>query len=200
MEAMIRARLDKNPSIKSIYDDSDTFNLIEKHTLAMCAVYKRIGLPWTAMCRADTIELSTWNIMKDAGCVGVKIGMESGSQRVIDQIVNKHLDLADVEARILPHLKSIGLTVHTTWTVGLPGESYQEAQQTLDTIKRLYDKGLHSTHQLSGTATIEGTPLDTMLHQDAPLKAYPGMIKEGFTITGDGQAKIEHMARSLPPA
>lgn len=197
VEAMIRARLEINPGIRSIYDDSDTFNLVEKHTLEMCAVFKRIGLPWSAMCRADTVDCSTWNIMKQSGCFGVKIGMESGSQVVIDTIVNKRLNLADVENRILPHLKAIGLTVHTTWTVGLPGETPAQANETLRAIERLYAKGLHHTHQLSGTALIEGTPLDT-LSRLGTLKTYPGAHMEGFVVDGDGQHKVEQMARALP--
>lgn len=196
IEGWIRQRLERNPSLKSIRLDGDTENFGDKHTLAFCAALKRIGLPWSAMCRADTVQLSTWNIMQESGCFGVKIGMESGSQEVIDQIINKKLDLADIENRILPHLKSIGLKVHTTWTIGLPGETPSQANETLRMIERLYAKGLHHTHQLSGTATIEGTPMDKIA-QGQKLKAYPGASNEGLRITGDGQAKVEQMARAL---
>jgi radical SAM superfamily enzyme YgiQ (UPF0313 family) len=198
LEGYIRHRLSVNPELRSIYFDGDTENLGDKQTLAICAVMKRIGLPWTAMCRADTVKLETWNAMKESGCAGVKLGMESGSQRVIDKIVNKHLNLAKVETVILPHLKSIGLHVHTTWTVGLPGETPDERKMTEDTIQRLYAAGLTQTHQLSGTATIEGTPLDAISKGEA-LKAYPGADNRGFLVTGDGQAKIEKMQRTLPP-
>ena len=40
------------------------------------------------MCRADTCKKETWKIMKDNGCKGVKIGIESGSQYVVDKIVD----------------------------------------------------------------------------------------------------------------
>lgn len=196
IEGWIRARLAKNPGIKSIRLDDDTMNLGDKHTLGIAQAMKRIGLPWSAMCRADTIKLATWNIMQECGCFGVKIGMESGSQTVIDTIVNKKLDLGDIEHRILPYLKSIGLKVHTTWTVGLPGETPTQANETLRMIERLYTAGLHQTHQLSGTATIEGTPMDKIA-QGQSLKAYPGASNEGLMISGDGQAKVEHMARAL---
>lgn len=196
IEGWIRHRLEKNPSIKSIRLDDDTMNLGDKHTIAISGAMKRISLPWSAMCRADTVECSTWNIMQDAGCFGVKLGMESGSQSVIDDIVNKRLDLADVENRILPYLKTIGLKVHTTWTVGLPGETPMQANETLRMIERLYTKGLHHTHQLSGTATIEGTPMDKIA-QGQKLKAYPGASNEGLAIMGDGQDKIEKMGRAL---
>lgn len=193
IEGWIRHRLAINPGIKSIRLDDDTMNLGDKHTLGICEAMKRIGLPWSAMCRADTVKLDTWDAMKDAGCFGVKIGMESGSQQVIDSIVNKKLDLADITSRILPYLKSIGLKVHTTWTVGLPGETPQQANETLRMIEYLYAHGLHQTHQLSGTATIEGSPLDAIARGEK-LKAYPGASNDKFQITGDGQAKIEHIA------
>jgi radical SAM superfamily enzyme YgiQ (UPF0313 family) len=198
IEAWARARIAVNPGIRSIRLDDDTMNLGDKHTLGIAEAMNRIGLPWSAMCRADTVRLDTWNAMQAAGCFGVKIGMESGSQAVIDGIVNKRLDLADIESRILPHLKSIGLKVHTTWTIGLPGETPAQANETLRMIERLYDKGLHQTHQLSGTATIEGTPMDKIA-QGQKLKGYPGATNEGLMITGDGQAKVELMAsRALP--
>lgn len=196
IEAWARSRIALNPGIRSIRLDDDTMNLGDKHTLGITEAMNRIGLPWSAMCRADTVRLDTWDAMLAAGCFGVKIGMESGSQHVIDAIVNKKLDLADIENRILPHLKSIGLKVHTTWTVGLPGETAAQANETLRMIERLYAKGLHQTHQLSGTATIEGTPMDKIA-QGQKLKAYPGATNEGLAITGDGQSKVERMSRAL---
>jgi radical SAM superfamily enzyme YgiQ (UPF0313 family) len=194
LEGYIRHRLAINTGIKSIYFDGDTENLGDKQTLAICAVMKRIGLPWSAMCRADTVKLETWQAMKDAGCYGVKIGMESGSQHVIDKIVNKRLNLADIEDRILPYMKQVGLHVHTTWTVGLPGETVEQGAMTTAMIRRLYDKGLTQTHQLSGTATISGTPLDA-ISRGEHLTAYPGADNRNFLITGDGQAKIETLAK-----
>lgn len=177
---------------KSLYDDSDTFNLQERHTIDMCAVYRKTGLPWSAMCRADTISRETWQLMKDSGCFGVKIGFESGSQRVIDSIINKRLNLKEA-ADTARYLRSIGLTVHGTFSIGHPGETPAEAQQTIDLIHDLYASGGLDTHQLSGTAVIEGTPLDTIEH-GAHLKAYDAaVIDENYVRFTDGQMKIERM-------
>lgn len=192
-----RARLAGKP-YRSIYIDDDTFNLTDRHAVAISAVMKSFGLPWSAMCRADTCKPETWAIMRDAGCFGVKIGCESGSQRVIDQIVNKRLNLHDVEHKWLPLLKELGFNVHTTWTVGLPGETIEEQRETVAMIDRLYKAGLHRTHQLSGTAEIEGTPLATLRHAGpgAVLPKYPGAhVDEGYAVSRDGQRKIEQMTR-----
>lgn len=195
MERFLTERIEwakaRGTPYRSIYLDDDTANLVNKHTIAMCGVMKKIGLPWSAMCRADTSTREVWQLMKDSGCFGVKIGFESGSQRVIDQIINKKLDLKEAE-ETAKFLRSIGMTVHGTFTVGLPGETPAEAKQTVDFISRLLAEGTLNTHQLSGTATIEGTPLSHIAAGEH-LAKYPGASADGFEVTGDGQAKIEHM-------
>jgi len=111
---------------------------------------KDLNMPWSAMCRADTVSLTTWNVMKDSGCFGVKIGYESGSQRVIDHIINKRLDLKKA-FDTTQYIKLLGIKVHGTFTIGLPGETKEEVPQTHDYIHSL---GLDS-FQLSGTTEIE---------------------------------------------
>jgi radical SAM superfamily enzyme YgiQ (UPF0313 family) len=181
---------------QSIYLDDDTFNLSQKHTLAMCEVMKEIGLPWSAMCRADTIDRATWQAMKDAGCFGVKLGFESGSQWVIDNIVNKKLNLAEA-ADTARFLRSIGMTVHGTFTIGLPGETHEQQEETKAFIRMLYETGGLDTHQLSGTAEIEGTPLHT-LRTSGHLDKYAGAkIDDGYIVSPDGQRKIEAMTKPL---
>lgn len=191
VEAYIRHMLTKHP-YKQAYLDDDTFNLNQKHTIQICEVMKRIGLPWSAMCRADTIDGLTWGIMKDSGCFGVKIGFESGSQWVIDHIVNKKLDITEARKRCHWLQHRIGIKVHTTWTVGLPGEKPEHQRQTLQMIEAMYQDGSHTTHQLSGTATVDGTPLDHISRGES-LAKYDGATTEGFLKSPDGQRKIEAM-------
>jgi radical SAM superfamily enzyme YgiQ (UPF0313 family) len=185
-------RLTTDHPFRSIYFDDDTFNLGNSHTLRMCAVMREIGLPWSAMCRADTISRDTWQEMKDSGCFGVKLGFESGNQWVVDHIVNKHLDLAEA-ADTVRHLKQIGMTVHGTFTVGLPGETPAQAQDTLRFIESLP----LDSHQLSGTAEIEGTPLAS-LRRDGHLDAYDGAkMDAGYTVEADGAKKFRDLVREL---
>lgn len=191
-ERMARAEAMGHP-LKCVYLDDDTFNLSDKHTFAICEVMKRIGLPWSAMCRADTSSPEAWRAMRDAGCFGVKLGFESGSQRVVDEIVNKRLDLVKAAETARWLRKELGMTVHGTFTVGLPGETQEERAETHGFIEYLYATGALDTHQLSGTATIEGTPLDRIAHGDA-LKAFPGAVAgSDFVVSHDGVKKSEGM-------
>jgi hypothetical protein len=81
--------------------------------------------------------------------------------------------------------------------IGLPGEKPEEAEETKAFIEMLYRTGGLDTHQLSGTATLSGTPLAN-LKVGETNKVYPGMIKdETWTDSPDGQRKIEKITREL---
>ncbi|GAB6036787.1 hypothetical protein JCM15519_13460 [Fundidesulfovibrio butyratiphilus] len=173
---------------ESIYFDDDTFNLGDDHVEAMCAVMGKIGLPWSAMCRADTISRPVWRLMRESGCFGVKIGFESGNQWVIDNIVGKNLNL-ELAREVTFHLKSLGFTVHGTFTVGLPGET--DAQRA-DTVR--YRKSLPlDSWQVSGTAEIEGSPL-AALGRRGRLARYAGANLDGYLAESDGTRKLRRLA------
>ncbi len=194
VEAFIRERMAKATAagtpLRSIYFDDDYFNNNKRHVLEICAAMKRIGLPWSAMCRADTSDKETWIAMRDSGCFGVKVGFESGSQRVIDKIINKHLNI-EKAVEWCAFLKSIGISVHTTWTLGTPGELPEERQMTKDLIARMYREKHHDTHQESGTAVIDGTPL-SLIEQGVHLAKYPdAKVDENYKSSKDGVSKLE---------
>lgn len=177
---------------RSVYFDDDTFNLGNAHTLELSQMMGRLGLPWAAMCRADTISMETWDVMRHCGCYGVKIGFESGSQYVVDQIVNKHLDLTQARD-VVEHLKCIGIRVHGTFTVGLPGETLEQMRETLQFAESLK---LHSW-QISGTAEIEGTPLHG-LRKSGHLDRYRGAVMDANDDRAvDGNKKWQALAEEL---
>ena len=129
--------------------------------------------------------------MKDNGCKGVKIGIESGSQYVVDKIVNKHLDLKYTQ-NLVDHLRNIGMTVHGTFTYGLPGET---KEQMLETKKFIANTNFN-TVQESGTAEIEGTPLHTLNKKE--LKNYPGAnLNQDYDRQKDGGKKWQSLIQNL---
>ncbi len=198
LEPFIRERMAKSEAmgapLKSVYFDDDYFNNNKRHVLEICAMMKRIGLPWSAMCRADTSDKETWIAMRDSGCFGVKVGFESGSQRVIDKVINKHLDIAKA-VEWCRFLKSIGLTVHSTWALNMPGETKAEQQETMDLIARMTAEGLHDTHQVSGVAVIENTPL-ALIEAGQSLAKYPGAkVDENYKSSHDGVSKLEGLSK-----
>jgi radical SAM superfamily enzyme YgiQ (UPF0313 family) len=175
----------------SIFFDDDTFNLGDKHVQNISNIMKKLKTDWTAMCRSDGNSLESWKLMKDSGCVGVKIGYESGSQRVIDKIINKKLDLEGAK-KTTQYLLNIGLKVHGTFTYGLPGETKEDMLTT-----RRYLESLNLTsYQESGTAEIEGTPLANLTEDG--LAKYPDSIKDkNYQSFQDGQVKISEIKKNI---
>jgi radical SAM superfamily enzyme YgiQ (UPF0313 family) len=177
---------------RSIYFDDDTFNLGDRHVERMCAVMRKIGVPWAAMCRADTSRMELWREMKESGCFGVKIGFESGNQSVVDNIVNKRLDL-DHAREVVAELKRLGMTVHGTFTYGLPGET---AEQMRDT-KRYRDSLGLDTCQESGCAEIEGAPLASLTSQSTLAKYAGAKLDDSYLREVDGRVKYEKLRATL---
>lgn len=178
---------------RSLYIDDDTFNLGDKHTRAVCEVLKGFGLPWSAMCRADTISLDTWALMKESGCYGVKVGVESGSQEVIDNIVNKRLNLKKVET-VVRHIAQLGMSVHGTFTLGLPGETPEQMRKTLEFSEKLP----FTTVQVSGVAEIEGTPLWNIVKKGGSLENYRDAKRDNNYISAyDGAKKADEVVKKI---
>jgi radical SAM superfamily enzyme YgiQ (UPF0313 family) len=194
MEAFL-TQLVETYGFRSIYFDDDTFNLGDRHVERMCEVMRKLGVPWAAMCRADTIRLGLWAEMKASGCYGVKIGFESGNQHVVDTIVNKRLDLEQAREAVA-EMKRVGLTVHGTFTYGLPGET---PAQMLDTRRYAESLGL-DTRQESGCAEIEGTPLHTLGSTGALARYAGAKIDDGYSRERDGRVKMDRLARDLLPS
>ena len=184
-------KLTTDYKFEAIYFDDDTFNIGNRHTVEISKLAGKYNIPWFAMCRADTCKKDTWKIMRDNGCKGVKIGIESGSQYVVDQIVNKHLDL-NYTKEIVNHLRELNLSVHGTFTYGLPGETKDQMIET----KNFISNTNFNTVQESGTAEIEGTPLHTLNKKE--LKNYPGAsINSTYDRQKDGGKKWQSLVKDL---
>lgn len=169
--------------LQAVRFDGDTENANDKHTKAICEVMRDVRLPWSMMCRADTTSEEVWKEMRHAGCFGVKIGFESASDRITNQVIGKKLDLKAAE-QTCRMLRSIGMDVHSTWVVGAPSELPEEKKLTLDTIRRFYVEGVHTSHQLSAMAEHMGTPLANLKVDD------PNYVR-----SADGVRKVEQILK-----
>ena len=146
--------LKRLPKIRFIFFDDDTFNIGDKRIREISKIMKNFKLPWGAMCRADTCNLETFKIMKESGCKEVKIGIESGSQRILGDIINKRLNLKAAK-KIVMELKKMGFHVHGTFMYGFPTETIEETQMTKNVMRELQCSSMQYSH----IGLLSGTPL-----------------------------------------
>ena len=83
-------------------------------------------------------NLAAWDLddeilqlLRDAGCTRIGISVESGSQRILKEVIHKPLDL-----RIIPPLvkkfKELGIMMVADFIIGLPGESWKDIRASFD--------------------------------------------------------------------
>lgn len=113
-----------------VYDD--TFNFDHQRTLAICRGLRERGLKfkWAIRDRVDRVEPRVLDELRLAGCNRVHLGVESGSDRVLG-LIGKKITVAQAK-RAVALAKERGFEVLTYYMFGLPGETYEEALQTID--------------------------------------------------------------------
>jgi radical SAM superfamily enzyme YgiQ (UPF0313 family) len=100
-------------------------------------VYPReVGLPWNCNIRYDSVREVSANLLEKAGCYGAAVGLESGNQEIRERVIRKQSkDDHIVEGARL--LRDKGIKVLTTNMVGLPGETVDNAMETVELNMRL---------------------------------------------------------------
>lgn len=91
----------------------------------------RPGVPWYGFARISEqlADLDVCRTLRASGCVMLKLGLESGSQQVLDRL-DKGIDL-QVAARVLANLRQVGIATYVYLLFGTPAEDESDARQTL---------------------------------------------------------------------
>ncbi len=171
--AEIEALIDKY-GIREIQflDDNLTLNKHRAARLFDLMVQKRLNIKW---CTPQ--GLSIWSLdeqliekMVASGCYEVTLAIESGSQRVLNEIIKKPLQLSRIRP-IVKKLKSHNIAVHSFFIVGLPGESKEEIHQTFSFAR---EAGVDTASFFAATP-LPGTKLYKLCEEK-------GYLRNGFTL------------------
>jgi anaerobic magnesium-protoporphyrin IX monomethyl ester cyclase len=125
--------LRKQYGIREIHFMDDNFSFDRNHATGICEelIRRKLDVVWasTTGIRLDGIDDDLSELMKRSGCYSVAVGIESGSQRVLD-LMKKHLKLGIVTERVNV-LRRHGIEVTGLFILGLPGETYDEMLSTV---------------------------------------------------------------------
>jgi radical SAM superfamily enzyme YgiQ (UPF0313 family) len=129
------------------------------------------------MSRADTFKPEQWKLMAEAGLVAVKFGVESGDQAMVDAM-GKRLDLQRLR-ETMQVCRDLGISVHLTFTVGLPGESRETLAHTRELILELLPDSL----QISRAMPLPGTTLEDTAMESGVMKTRDPAALDGFLLS-----------------
>jgi len=113
------------------------------------------ALPFKIQSRADLMSEETVASLKRAGCAEVWMGVESGSQKVLDSM-DKALRVSEVEAA-RARLREAGIRACYFLQFGYPGEQWEDILQTIALVRntRPDDVGISVSYPLPGTAFFD---------------------------------------------
>ncbi len=110
---------------------SDIFNIDKEWTMDLCQKIIDSGLKitWSANTRADTADLEMAKKMYESGCRLVSIGVESGSQYILDKI-GKRITLNQIRETV-NIFKKARIRIYNYFVIGLPWENEDTVEETI---------------------------------------------------------------------
>ncbi len=117
---------------RSITFAADTFTVNRAYALKLCEALSSLEPPiqWFCGTRADCLDPELMAAMRRAGCDSIALGVESGSQRVLDSVL-KGATLEQIHSTVA-ELKRLGFVVTANFIVGLPADDRGTILQTID--------------------------------------------------------------------
>lgn len=113
----------------------DTFNVPRGRLKSILKMIIKNGyhFKWNCYFRADHSDDEMIELMKEAGCEGVFLGVESGSDLILKKM-NKKARRKDY-LQAIPKFKEVGITTHANLLVGFPGETDDTVHETVELIE-----------------------------------------------------------------
>lgn len=110
---------------------SDIFNLDREWTLELCKkiIESGLNITWSSNTRADTMDDEMAKMMYKSGCRLVSIGVESGSQKMLDKI-GKKITLDNIRNTV-KILKKNKIKIYNYFVIGLPWETEETVEETI---------------------------------------------------------------------
>ena len=149
--------LKEMPEVKEIFFDDDTLADAHDFVVELSGELAKLGFgkpgfPVTWGCNAKAnVPYKVLKAMKEGGCRVLLVGYESGNQQILHNI-KKGL-LTKVARQFTKDAHSLGLTIHGTFILGLPGETLETIEET---IRYAIELNPH-TIQVSLAAPYPGT-------------------------------------------
>ena len=140
------------PQMRELFFDDDTFTDDRRRAEEIAIGLGKLGITWSCNAKAN-VPRETLAIMRDNGLRLLLVGYESGNQQILINI-KKGLRVERAK-RFAADCRDLGITVHGTFILGLPGETKETIQETITFAREVNPH----TIQVSVAAPYRGTEL-----------------------------------------
>jgi len=167
------------PEVKEFFFDDDTFTDDAPRAEAIAQGLGKLGVTWSCNAKAN-VPRQTLKVMKDNGLRLLLVGYESGNQQILHNI--KKGMRVEVARRFTKDCHDLGITIHGTFIMGLPGETRETIEETIRFAREINPHTL----QVSIAAPYPGTYL------------YRQAIENGWLDAANAELIDEHGVQLAP--
>jgi radical SAM superfamily enzyme YgiQ (UPF0313 family) len=153
-----------------VYFVDDVFTIHKKRVkkLLRMIIDQKLKMRWKCEARADHLDEEICELMAESGCERVKLGFESGSNRILENV--KKLETREEMLKGATMLKNAGVSFAAYFIAGFPDETDEDVRQTIDFAKKIEA----DYYSLSILAPYYGTELyDQLIENGYALEQQP---------------------------
>jgi len=162
--------LHRNFAVSFIIFRDQVFTLRPRQAEAVCdeIIKRKLDIEWLCETRVDRVSEAILSKMREAGCVQVNYGMETGDEQLFAARAKPGATFAELD-RALRWTEEAGMSAHVHLIVGFPEETWGSVRRTARVVSGLPAKEV-------GVAIMTPYP-GTQLHRQA--------VESGLVLTGD---------------
>jgi radical SAM superfamily enzyme YgiQ (UPF0313 family) len=121
----------KTDGIKSVIFQDELFTMSNRRITDICTpmIENKIDLNWAIRARATHLKQESLDLMRQAGCFNIHMGIESGTDRILKRM-NKNITVPQIKESIKA-IKKAGMSCSASFMLGYPGETKEEILETI---------------------------------------------------------------------
>jgi len=125
-------------NIKSVLfrDQIFTYDMERAEKICDGIIQEGLDIDWRCETRVDRLSKKLMTKMRDAGCKGIHLGVESGDPEILKKIAKVGLTI-DLVKKVFSDAKEVGLETVAFFILGLPGETKESISKTFNLAKEL---------------------------------------------------------------
>ena len=123
--------------IRKFYFSDDNFNLDKQGTIDLCRemIRNKLDIEWICEAQVKTFTREVLEAMKDAGCKRLKLGIESGNNRIL-KLMKKGTTKEEMR-KVVRLIKEVGIDFTAYILIGMPTETKEEMLETYSFVEEL---------------------------------------------------------------
>jgi len=162
--------LHKNWGVETVdFLDDNFFGPGEKgrkrvEDIARSIIKENLPLRFSIECRVDNVEKELFSLLKKAGLYEVRLGVESGVQKILDRY-QKDTDVED-NRKAIRILKNLDIDCRIGF---IPADPWMSFEDFLENGQFLHEMGSPTAFNITRLSVVAGTPLEEILRKEGKL-------------------------------